>query len=81
MWISPATYAEELEGAQDVEAVRKHLWRYLWQGLHHAQAEPAVVLQRLRGNAWVKITRGRRATPLTMKGAVVGHDPPKRSAV
>ena len=42
------TYAEELEGAEDVEAVRKHLWRYRWQRLHHAQAETAVVLQRLR---------------------------------
>lgn len=74
-WISAVAYAEVLEGAEDPAAVRKHLARYRWQGLHHAHAERVAMLQkraRLRmgeNDAW------QAATALIMRGCVVGHDP------
>ncbi|MDB6006164.1 MAG: hypothetical protein JWR15_3151 [Prosthecobacter sp.] len=45
LWISAVTYAEVLEGADDADAVRSHLRRYRWQGLHHAQADLVALLQ------------------------------------
>ncbi|MEI6656415.1 MAG: type II toxin-antitoxin system VapC family toxin [Verrucomicrobiota bacterium] len=74
LWISPVTYAEVLEGAENVVAVREHLQRYRWQGLHHQQAERVAVLQRRFAHRMGENDAWQAATALAMKGAVLGHD-------
>lgn len=75
LWISPVTYAEVLEGADDLEAVRAHLRRYRWQGLHHAHAEQAALLQRRSGARMGENDAWQAAIVLHMKGCIVAHDP------
>lgn len=74
LWISPVTYAEVLEGAENVDAVREHLQRYRWQGLHHVQAEMAALLQRRASHRMGENDAWQAATALAMQGVVVGHD-------
>jgi predicted nucleic acid-binding protein len=75
VWISPVTYAETLEGADDVDAVRGHLRRYRWQGLHRVQAELNAVLQRRSRKRMGENDAWQAAVALHMKGYLVGHDP------
>ena len=75
LWISPVTYAEVLEGAEDVDAVREHLQRYRWQGLHHVQAEMAALLQRRSSRRMGENDAWQAAAAMAMQGVVVGHDP------
>ena len=75
LWISPVTYAEVLEGAENVAAVRAHLQRYRWQGLHHQQADRVAVLQRRSSHRMGENDAWQAATALAMKGVVLGHDP------
>ena len=75
LWISPVTYAEVLEGADDLDAVRTHLRRYRWQGLHLAHAEMAALLQRRSPRRMGENDAWQAAAALTMNGCVVGHDP------
>ncbi|MEI6675113.1 MAG: type II toxin-antitoxin system VapC family toxin [Verrucomicrobiota bacterium] len=75
LWISPVTYAEVLEGAENVVAVREHLQRYRWQGLHQQQAERVTVLQRRSAHRMGENDAWQAATALAMKGVVLGHDP------
>ena len=75
LWISPITYAEVLEGAENVEAVREHLQRYRWQGLHHVHAEMVALLQRRSDRRMGENDAWQAAAALSMKGVVVGHDP------
>lgn len=74
LWISPVTYAEVLEGADDVDAVRAHLQRYRWQGLHHSQAELVALLQRRSERRMGENDAWQAATAMAMKGVIVGHD-------
>ncbi len=75
LWISPVTFAEVLEGAEDVEAVRAALARFRWQGIGRAHAERVALAQsrsaRRRGenDAW------QVAVAEAMEAVVVGHDP------
>src|SRR5260221_6635168 len=75
LWISLVTYAEVLEIADDLEAVRGHLRRYRWQGLHHAHAEMVALLQRCNPRRVGENDAWQAATALQMNGSVVGHDP------
>lgn len=74
LWISPVTYAEVLEGAEDVAAVRAHLQRYRWQGLHHAQADWVASLQRRSSHRMGENDAWQAAVVLQMKGAILAHD-------
>jgi len=74
LWISPVTYAEVLEGAENVDAVREHLQRYRWQGLHHVQAEMVALLQRRSGRRMGENDAWQAATAMAMRGVVLGHD-------
>ena len=69
------TYAETLEGADDVEAVRAHLRRYRWQGLHHAQADLNAMLQRRVSKRLGENDAWQVAVALHMKASLVAHDP------
>lgn len=75
LWISPVTYAEVLEGAEDPDAVREHLHRYHWQGLHHAQPDLAAFLQRRARQRMGENDAWQAAVALHMDGCIVGHDP------
>jgi predicted nucleic acid-binding protein len=75
LWISPVTHTETLEGAEDIEAVRVHLRRYRWQGLHHAHAELTAMLQRRARRRMGENDAWQAAVALQMKARVVGHDP------
>ena len=69
------TFAEVMEGANDEEAVREHLDRYHWQGIHHIQAENVAVLQRRSGKRMGENDAWQAAIVLHLKGKLVGHDP------
>ncbi len=75
LWITPVTFAEVLEGADDPDAVRAHLHRYRWQGLHRAHAERAALLQRRSSHRMGENDAWQAAAALHMGGCVVGHDP------
>jgi predicted nucleic acid-binding protein len=74
LWISPVTFSEVLEGAEDPDAVRAHLGRYRWQGIHHAHAELAALLQRRARHRMGENDAWQAAVALHMNGCVVGHD-------
>ena len=74
LWISPVTYAEVLEGADDPDAVREHLHAYRWQGLHHAHADLVALLQRRTARRMGENDAWQAAVALHMGGCVVGHD-------
>ena len=74
LWISAVTMAEVLEGAEDVDFVRRHLARYRWQGLHHAHAESVAVLQRRSRAKMGENDAWQVAVTLQMRGKIVGHD-------
>jgi predicted nucleic acid-binding protein len=75
LWVSPVTYAEVLEGADETDTVRQFFRAFRWQtiGRHHALR--AALLQRRaaqrlgENDAWqVAIAEAADAT-------IVGHDP------
>lgn len=74
LWISPVTYAEVLEGADDMEAVRAALARFRWQGIGRAHAERVALGQarcaqrRGENDAW------QVAVAELMDAVLVGHD-------
>ena len=69
------TYAEVLEGAEDIEAVRGALARFRWQGIGRAHAERVALGQarsakrRGENDAW------QVAVAESMEAVLVGHDP------
>ena len=75
LWITPVTFAEVLEGADDRDEVREHMQRYRWQGLHRAHAEIAALLQRRSHSRMGENDAWQAAAALHMDGCVVGHDP------
>ena len=75
LWISPVTYAEVLEGADNQDAAREYMQRYRWQGIHRAHAEHAAALQRRAPQRMGENDAWQAAVALHMDGCVVGHDP------
>jgi predicted nucleic acid-binding protein len=75
LWISPVTYVEVLEGADDLDAVRLHLRRHRWQGLHRQHAEAAAHLQRRSPQRMGENDAWQAALAIAMDGCIVGHDP------
>ena len=75
LWISSVTYAEVLEGADDHEAVRAHLRRYHWQGIHRSHAARVARIQQRSKYRMGENDAWQAAITLEMKGTLVGHDP------
>ncbi len=75
LWVSAVTVAEVLEGAEDMDHVRRFLARFRWQGLHHAHAARAALLQRRPARRMGENDAWQAAVALEMKGRIVGHDP------
>jgi len=81
LWISPVTYAEVLEGADDPPAVAERLQRYLWQGIGRAQAQRAAMRQRRARHRRGENDAWQVAVAECMGGVIVGHDPPAFAAL
>ena len=75
LWISAVTYAEVLEGAEDLEVTRVFMQRYKWQGIHRSHAEGVAQLQRRSKQRMGENDAWQAAVTLQMKGILVGHDP------
>lgn len=75
LWVSAVSVAEVLEGAEDMDAVRQFLGRFHWQGLHHAHAARAALLQRRTKQRMGENDAWQAAVALEMRGKLVGHDP------
>lgn len=75
LWISAVTYAEVMEGAEDLKAVWEHLGRYHWQGIHRVQAENVAALQRRAALRMGENDAWQAAIVMHLKGKLVGHDP------
>jgi len=75
LWVSAVTVAEVLEGADDVEFVRRFLARFGWQGLHHAHAARVALLQRRTGQRMGENDAWQVSVVMEMRGRIVGHDP------
>jgi predicted nucleic acid-binding protein len=74
LWISPVTLAEVLEGADDPQAVKAYLSRYLWQDIDRIQAERAALVQRRAAHRMGENDAWQAATAECMKAKVLGHD-------
>jgi predicted nucleic acid-binding protein len=75
LWVSAVSVAEVLEGADDLDFVRQFLARFKWQGLHHAHASRAALLQRRAAQRMGENDAWQAAVVLEMHGRIVGHDP------
>ncbi len=75
LWVSAVSVAEVLEGAEDMDAVRDFLSRFRWQGLHHAHAARAALLQRKAAQRMGENDAWQATVALEMRGKLVGHDP------
>ena len=74
LWVSAVSVAEVLEGAEDVDQVRQFLSRFRWQGLHHAHAARAALLQRRASRRMGENDAWQVAVVMEMRGRIVGHD-------
>ena len=75
LWVSAVSVAEVLEGADNMDHVRQFLGRFGWQGLHHAHALRAALLQRRAKQRMGENDAWQAAVALEMQGRIVGHDP------
>lgn len=74
LWVSAVSVAEVLEGADDIDAVREFLSRFRWQGLHHAHAARAALIQRRAKHRMGENDAWQAAVAMEMRGILVGHD-------
>ena len=75
LWISPVTYAEVLEGADDVGAVREAMRAFRWQTIGRQQGERAALRQRRADQRLGENDAWQVAVAECMDAVIVGHDP------
>ena len=75
LWISPVTYAEVMEGADDVQAIRELLFTFRWQTIGRQHAEKAALLQSRSASRMGENDAWQVAIADAMDATVVGHDP------
>lgn len=75
LWVSAVTVAEVLEGAEDMDHLRRFLARFRWQGLHHAHAARVALLQQRASQRMGENDAWQAAVVLEMRGRILGHDP------
>jgi predicted nucleic acid-binding protein len=73
-WISPVTYSEVMEGADDSDSVRIFLGRFRWQPIAHAQAERVATLQRRQAHRFGENDAWQVGVAVGMEAVIVGHD-------
>ncbi len=75
LWISPITYAEVLEGANNVEAVREAFRAFRWQTIGRQHGERAALRQRRADQRMGENDAWQVAVAECMDAVIVGHDP------
>jgi len=75
LWISPVTWAEVLEGANDPAAVRSYLVRYQWQGIGRTHADRVAEDQRRATKRMGENDAWQAALAASMNGVIIAHDP------
>lgn len=75
LWVSPVTYAEVLEGADDVEAVREAFRAFRWQIIGRQHGERAAMRQRRADQRMGENDAWQAAVAECMDAVLVGHDP------
>jgi predicted nucleic acid-binding protein len=75
LWVSPVTYAEVLEGAHDVEAVREAFRAFRWQTIGRQHGARAAFIQRGAGRRLGENDAWQAAVAELMGAVLVGHDP------
>jgi len=74
VWISPITWAEVLEGAEDQEAVRARLLRFRWQGIGQQHANRVALRQSRATRRLGENDAWQVAVAEAMDAHLVGHD-------
>jgi predicted nucleic acid-binding protein len=75
LWVSPVTYAEVLEGADDAEAVRQAFRAFRWQPIGHQHAGRTALRQSRADQRMGENDAWQAAVAECMKAVLVGHDP------
>ena len=75
LWVSPVTYAEVLEGADDVEAVREAFRAFRWQTIGRQHGERAAFIRRSAGRRLGENDAWQAAVAERMGAILVGPDP------
>jgi predicted nucleic acid-binding protein len=75
LWVSPVTYAEVLEGAENVEAVSEAFRAFRWQIIGRQHGERAALLQRRADQRMGENDAWQAAVAEGMDAVIVGHDP------
>jgi predicted nucleic acid-binding protein len=75
LWVSPVTYAEVLEGADDVEAVREALRAFRWQNIGRQHGERVALRQSRADQRMGENDAWQAAVAENMEAVLVGHDP------
>jgi predicted nucleic acid-binding protein len=74
LWVSPVTYAEVLEGADEVEAVREAFRAFRWQIIGRQHGERAALFQRRADQPMGENDAWQAAVAECMNAVLVGHD-------
>jgi len=75
LWVSPVTFSEVLEGADDTNEVREAFRAYRWQSIGRQQAERAALRQSRSAQRLGENDAWQVAVAECMKAVIVGHDP------
>ena len=75
LWVSPVTYAEVLERADNAEAVREAFRAFRWQTIGRQQGERVALNQRRSSSRLGENDAWQIALSECMDAVIVGHDP------
>jgi predicted nucleic acid-binding protein len=75
LWVSPVTYAEVLEGADDIEAVREAFRAFRWQVISRQHSERVALNQRRSASRLGENDAWQISVAECMDAVIVGHDP------
>ncbi len=75
LWISPVTFAEVLEGATDIAAVREAFRAFRWQTIGRQHAERVALRQSRSAHRMGENDAWQIAVAEAMDATIVGHDP------
>lgn len=74
LWVSPVTFAEVLEGADDADAVREVFRAFRWQTIGRQQAERVALRQRRAQQRLGENDAWQVAVADCIDAVIVGHD-------
>jgi predicted nucleic acid-binding protein len=75
LWVSPVTYAEVMEGANDANAVRDVFRAFRWQTIGRQHAERVALYQRRAAQRLGENDAWQVAIAEAIDATIVGHDP------